>query len=530
VRLIIHQALKDVRLLRWLLAAWVLLLIAYHAVVLIAGLGYAYPDRGLSAADTAFLAMGLAAFVVVAALLVQTDSPIRSTAFWVTRPISGRAMLASKLLLALFLLVILPFAFDALDLMIAGIGPSEWNPWSRSDLLDAAVAIVMQLAWILPFLAIASMTESLSQFVVVVIAEMLVFMVLGAGIEAFAPRPSRRFHPWGMLVLLPALVVVGGAVLTHAYVSRRRTRSFVLLALAPVVLVVAFYCSFPWSVERTALAVSPRTEKGLEANDVSVAVDRRAARTLSVSKYDAVLAVPLRITGLPRGLDLDIVGQGWWSPDSKPISVTAVGTAFLPARAEDVPRGGDANAYYVRDFRMTVRAGQFEQLKKQNASLRMELMIHLYRVEALAAVSLRLGATYRTGALHGKVIELDPWLDRAVVTVRETAPKNQAVFIVEPLVRARLRDPAGQDTAPVSGDVSPPFGAPADWLPLPRHLAVRGRVFEFSRPSDAVGWADWPRGWQLIVTGRRRTAEMMRKIVDFGDLNFGDGPGSPQAN
>src|SRR5512133_1709032 len=96
--LILHQALKDLRALRGPIALWL-------AVLLTDAAAQALPidrfvtdatqlDRLMNVVPAA--GMGLLAFGwLIAAMVVQADSLDSPSAFWLTRPLSSRALLGS---------------------------------------------------------------------------------------------------------------------------------------------------------------------------------------------------------------------------------------------------------------------------------------------------------------------------------------------------------------------------------------------------------------------------------------------------
>ena len=105
-----HLVWHDLRALRLPRAAWALVLLAQAAAMAI-GPGLVDPEvaGGFSQGVADFLAGAKLAFaMLLTVLLVQRDSPVGSTAFWLTRPIHPAAMVTSKACSALLVVVIPP--------------------------------------------------------------------------------------------------------------------------------------------------------------------------------------------------------------------------------------------------------------------------------------------------------------------------------------------------------------------------------------------------------------------------------------
>ena len=99
MNLTLHLIRKDFRHLRVLLAAW-LVLVILQAVLMGSGLHTRVSDMRFLFALSQFIGLlsllKTLLLIVLVSQLVQSDSTIGSTAFWLSRPISGRKLLASK--------------------------------------------------------------------------------------------------------------------------------------------------------------------------------------------------------------------------------------------------------------------------------------------------------------------------------------------------------------------------------------------------------------------------------------------------
>jgi hypothetical protein len=551
MRPIIHQALKDVRLLRWLLAAWLLVLLLYHGVAL-AGLlipgkvilslatGQSDMNSGLGAANTLLTWLAVAALVALCATLVQADSPARSTAFWLTRPVSGRTMVAGKLLFVLVLVVGLPLALDVLDLLVAGAGGPGWAP--PGTWLGLGSSLAIQLACVLPLLAIAAVTEGLAQFVLIGIFEVVAFTALGALLELAV----RSWLPWliprrgAPIVLVPAVLLVAAVVLGHAYLTRQHTRSVVMVAIAPVFL-VALFLFWPW------WSPAPRpVGRRLDATSISVGVDPAGWRVVQRGNGPVDLVAALTVTGLPRDATVNLSGRGFLTADSSRLTVgisSWSSSSTLPYEFQLAPAGEGSRVQVAPDFTITLDRSGFERVKGHAVTLQIDVTANVFRTLGSTVIPLAAGATYRTGAVRGEVLDVDRWTERAgpvprvpgqggdrgglAVVVRETAWTPYAMDLE--FTRWVLRDASGQRVPALVVGAWMPFGLyqwPLPALPIPRHLTVNSWVRRFVAPPGTTWSGDWPRGWQLVVIRRGWSEIRFSKTLSVRDLRLDALPGA----
>jgi len=138
VNIIVHLVRHDIRALRLPLAAWLALLLA-QAAVMAFGPGLIDPEAPASSMRSfaGFLAGARLAFtVLLAVLIVQRDSPVGTTAFWLTRPIQPAAMAASKLISTVLLLAATPAVVGWLLFTALGL--------PQGDVLDGAWQLVIE--------------------------------------------------------------------------------------------------------------------------------------------------------------------------------------------------------------------------------------------------------------------------------------------------------------------------------------------------------------------------------------------------
>jgi hypothetical protein len=163
-----HLVWHDVRALRLPLAAWLLVLLA-QAAVMAFGPGLIDPETpGEGIVMVAgFLAIARLAFtMLLSVLLVQRDSPVGTTAFWLTRPIRPAVMAASKACSAFLLLVLLPAAvswslFTALGVPRADVAAGTGWAALEQVMIVALSAMGAVITATIPQFAVAAVVGAL---------------------------------------------------------------------------------------------------------------------------------------------------------------------------------------------------------------------------------------------------------------------------------------------------------------------------------------------------------------------------------
>ncbi len=535
MRIIVHQALKDVRLLRWTLAAWALLILAFHAVLIVASrIQVADFDSvsRLSTVQTTFAVLAATGFIVIAGTLVQADSPTRTTAFWLTRPVSRRAMLASKLLLAFVALVVFPILLDAIDFTILGCRIRDFPP----------LAVAIQFAWLLPFMAVAAMTAGLSQMFLITVFEILVFTGLGAAVSAlWTPTTLRDVNIPAALYVTAAFAAVP---LTVVYLTRRITASGTLLGVAPVLL-VGFLWLWPWSAFVGPLY--PEAQRRL----VSVTVDRESLQ-LRRNSNATVVEIPLAVQGQPDGTRLFVTTPRAWLQvgerrvdfgDESSFGFLARSTPArdkqrvvqrLMSPALDGTTLVDAedriSRYAAQDPHLALyfNRPQFEQVGSLTGTLHVECNLSVHEYRLVAAVAPRPGTTFDTPALRGEVVDAKARGNFAEVKVRvasvggvgadwtsnpyllRNSTAKQSV-VAAPRLEASLNSPSVRS------------GILSGLLPVPQSVGLEWRTLFFDVASASGSAAQWLKESQLVVV-RDMPAGRIPVAIDIPNVKLADLP------
>jgi ABC-type transport system involved in multi-copper enzyme maturation permease subunit len=189
------------------------------------------------------------AFVLMWCLLIaqviQADTPMGKASYWLTRPLSRLAIPAAKAAFVLLVVHLPSFAAQLIIVIASGV------PLSIPQLLLNQVVVLLYLS--LPAMLIASLTRSLSQFVLAFVCIAALVVMMQAGILGGASVPEVAGDlldpiPIEVAAWMLVLGLVSGAALFWQY---RKRRALVVASccagiLVPLNLIAA---AIPGSVE-----------------------------------------------------------------------------------------------------------------------------------------------------------------------------------------------------------------------------------------------------------------------------------------
>ena len=118
-----------------------------------------------------FKGLGILFVIVLIPLIIHGDPLVGTTSFWVTRPISRRQLLGVKMLLLLTALVLLPLAVEVSEFFVHDIS-------TESIALLIPEVVITQLAFIVPIIIVAAITQNFIRFVTIGIVIYLVMLLM----------------------------------------------------------------------------------------------------------------------------------------------------------------------------------------------------------------------------------------------------------------------------------------------------------------------------------------------------------------
>ena len=275
MNLVIHNLKKDLHYLRVLLVLWFALLLT-NSLFLRSGLDRLIATgEGIEFLTGAYVLLYVLQHIVLIVILCQlvhVDSLAGTSAFWLTRPISGKGVLFSKFLF-IFLVLLLPTLLtEMVVLRINGISVPQ---------LPSALAaeVILQIAiFLVPTMLIAALTANLATLVVAGLASVTAFflihyavltsaMLFGSGsirqsVAVFPGQWPRVFStsPSGALVSAILTIALGSGLITYQYLKRRTTTCAVGAALGTCLIIANL--NF-WNWDLRALRPELPTRSGL---------------------------------------------------------------------------------------------------------------------------------------------------------------------------------------------------------------------------------------------------------------------------
>ena len=360
MRLLLHQAMKDLRAERWFVAAWAAILLA---VALIEGLKIDLTitrtgARGTEAVAAAFLLIALTISRgvlgwLLAVRIVHADPVGDTNAFWLTRPLSRTMLMASKLGLLAVLFFVLPGLAAAVVFLANNVAPDrlprcivEW--W----MFDAVL--------LLPFVLLATLTRDMARIGLAATAGAAAWLFL-VGFATFThgvlEMTGNAWVPvYRTMALTTASFGVAIAVLSLALIvwqyRTRRTAVTAWAALASIVALASVAAlpsvRFMSTVERPTPVVDNRWPG---AGRVSIDIPAASIRTTGTSSAANARFADRRVL-----LIGDVVVAG--AVDDVLIDVTdGRGILQIPDRGETV-RWTDVNWFgYSHLARLALRTG-----------------------------------------------------------------------------------------------------------------------------------------------------------------------------
>ena len=437
LRLLRHVMWFDLRARRRELALWALVLLAQAALLIIG------PDPDPTAQyaisyDLGILIVRFGLTIVLAALLVQSDALVGTTAFWMSRPIPRAALAAAKLLSATVWLVVAPAAVTGVTLALIGMSPF--------DALQGAWTIGLEQAVILSMACMAAIvTANLGQLIVAGIAGVtLVSTYNGLLLPSLTlawPSVGTTLTAYQPPVYITTVIVCGLAITLYQYLRLRAWHSVAFVAVA---MLLATTLTRLWPAPgpipdlgpvppsvMNASAITLTSSTGAIVDDVAKLSDgkrtierRLVLRVGATGQPDDVVLWPVYATSKLVFKDLEL---GWSGP---PDPVGNIGSGS--PGAENQPWHsirlalGDVDIWMPREgWVAKVQVGQLaeDQYYRHTfvpATLNADITMVAVRYHVTAAVPLRTGARLRVSGRTATILGITSLNPGAGLQIRET--------------------------------------------------------------------------------------------------------------
>jgi hypothetical protein len=307
MRLLRHLAVKDLRILRWPLLAWFVVIVArviamsVRADAALVGEG---PRFALSTVEGLLGFADLALIALLVSGLVHADPVVGLDRFWMTRPIGAARLLGAKLSFAAIFLVAAPVL-----VLFVTAAVLLHSPGNASAVLTSA--LTLQLLWTLILLAFASATPTLGRLLIALAAAA---GILATTVSLFAATQLSDVDGpqyWDTEVvnrsgefLIPLLLLAAALVaIVEQYRTRRPLRSAVV-GVGGIVLVIIVGVMLPrfagppvepplpgWAADQSTVFAKLDRSLPPRVDEIS-----RAGLGPTGRKH---VALPIRMTGLP---------------------------------------------------------------------------------------------------------------------------------------------------------------------------------------------------------------------------------------
>jgi hypothetical protein len=445
----LHIIRKDLRRMRWLLVAWVVVIIG-RLVLTAAGSIVEPEDFGLQLIVENL--SGLAGFVemlmwgLLVSWLVHDEPLVGADAFWLTRPIEPNGLMMAKLVLAGVFLILCPLARETLEM--------GWFGAHVRDVTVAATSFVFtQTFWVLLLLAAAVLTPSLTRFVLTIAAGVAAFvMAIGAMMTLLVLiQPEEQAYYDGPMIQDSTANIVGSVlvmcvafgVIVYQYRHRRLRRAILIGAgglIAAAIATSMWPWHFaggveadpgPWAQDRTrTIAVLDVTRPP----HVSEAYSFRRARTPKKQ-----VAAPIDLIGAPADYFVESAGvrARLTFPDGTTIQSAQRESATIPHPSTDRSFGrsthiravlGDvrlspdtADNYEMLPVVLRVTDSDYQRYGEQAGHLTATVDFQLNRFRVFGTLPLSAGAVVRDKTDRLEIVRVRRRSDGCDVLVRQFA-------------------------------------------------------------------------------------------------------------
>ncbi len=436
-----HIVKKDLRALRWPLVIWTLLIVAKLSlgVALLTADGTEGSEWFIRVDMFSKLMAGLegVSFVLVAAL-IHEDLLVGTTAFWLTRPISGARLLRAKLLGIALVFWVLPVLVTLPWWLGCNFGPRE-IAWA------AAETVAIQTILALVGLLWAVVTDGYARFLMWTLLMLIAIPSIG-GLIGLHLTKTDAVVTTGVAtsrigVILALAVASIATVVVHQFLTRRFWRSIALIG-ATVGLIIMTALWWPWDLKIQAKWQAYQ-ENRIEANWPEATAPAGLTLTLGNAELarwpgaradrPAQLRVNYQVQGLPGSQALvpyvanfslrwpDGASEEGWSWVRPEQSITRLVTYRVLNQAP-------AGKWSRDDSRatQTIPAAVATRLQAASAAFSLKVRYGVMEVESATSVPLQPGSRAMNGFLGERMTHVEKVGEQLEVTFVRHSP---ALFI-----------------------------------------------------------------------------------------------------
>ncbi len=333
--------------------------------------------------------------IAVLVRLVQEDSLVGTSAFWLTRPISRKSLLLSKLVFSVLFIFMAPVAANFLVLFHYGL--------EASQVPSALVAVVgPHLVILCACACLAVLTPNLSTFAVAAAA----LLVCQFSVNNLFPLPVLH-TAWasGPTILAVLVLIITFGVAVHQYLTRKTRHSIAMLVAGILLVWVGFYSSI-WDTILPSTSVIQASERAVSA--IEFIVNRETFKTAdyhpppylrsgrpifgTLSLMNILDSEEIVLTGLSGHLKF----QNGEEISSQRAAWVSFGNAMQRSLPGFEGTGPDVTSSVVE--LLEVPENQYSKYCNQKGIYTGEAKFDIYRDEAIAEVPLIAGSRLSIGS------------------------------------------------------------------------------------------------------------------------------------
>ncbi|MCP4155907.1 MAG: ABC-2 transporter permease, partial [bacterium] len=225
---VLTHVIKDFKHLKYQFMLWLLLLICQIVSTELEWLAWSTPYMGIQL--KVFL-RGLILFIWIPQL-IQADTITGTSAFWTTRPVSGKEMFSAKALYIFLFIICTAVMANSIYPGLKGSTPVDIF-WSDLKMISDIALIVLPL-WLL-----AALTATFKNYILTMI---VITFVPGGALFVYRLIHEDVISSLSWIFSLLQILLFGGLLL-HQYVTRK-TRKTVYFTIAAL---IVFYALFIWN-------------------------------------------------------------------------------------------------------------------------------------------------------------------------------------------------------------------------------------------------------------------------------------------
>jgi hypothetical protein len=390
---------------------------------------------------------------LIVSWIVHEDPVVDREALWLTRPIDPTRLTAAKLTMAGVVLILLPFVGELVTMGIFRV--------SAYDMARATPVIVLnQMVWVLVLTSAATLTPSLTRYVLVIVAAaaaiVLLVSVTVATLLLFStpgsssPRPEVG-DPLPTVVATVLAIAIALWVIFYQY-RRRRAKRAATFGTAGLLMTLAVPIFWPWHLNR-----APDPDPGAWSRDGARVAAVFNAGSIRVSDMPAFrrrdterkqIAASVVLTGMPDDVfvqavevtsRLDIAGVTLQSHQTDMTSVrrgetssaahthlSSLGAALGSARLFE---SQVADPYELWPVLLSVTEQDFAQYARTPGRLTITLDFYLQRSTIAGVIPLEVGARLNDDTRRIEIVRVDRRMDGCRIMLRDIS--------ITPLFRPR---------------------------------------------------------------------------------------------